>query len=132
MSGLEGVAQSLAAMLLPILLLGILYALRMLGAGDIKLLSAIGAIMGIEFVLYTAAFSFLVGGLMAVLLLLLRKNAKKRFLHLFHYFKNLLFSFSIVPYTDFKEHRDGGKFPFAIAICCGAVTELAMQNWLLQ
>ena len=128
-SGVEGAAQSLAAMLVPILLMGVLYALRMLGAGDIKLFCAVGAIMGLEFVLYTTAFSFLAGGCIAVVLLLLRRNAKKRFLHLFHYLKNLFRSFSFVPYTDFQDTSDGGKFPFAIAIFCGAAVESVIRTW---
>ena len=57
----------------------LLYLIKGLGAGDVKLFSAIGAITGIEFSLYSLMYSILFAGAIAVVLLLYRisfiKNA---------------------------------------------------------
>ena len=50
-----------------------------IGAGDVKLLAAIGAWKGTIFVLYTGVYGAIIGGLIS-LIILLRKNTL--FLHL--------------------------------------------------
>src|SRR5574344_786923 len=52
-SGLSGILGSLMAAVVPAAALIMFFALRMLGAGDIKLFCVIGSIMGIEFILYS-------------------------------------------------------------------------------
>lgn len=119
--GIDGVIRSLLAAVLPVLALIILYFLRMLGAGDIKLFSAIGAIMGIKFVLYAMAYSFLSGGVIALVIMGLRKNGLERLKHLLNYIKTCFITFSIHPYTDFENKTDGAKFPFSYAVACGTL-----------
>ena len=119
LDGLNGLVFSLKGIVVPVLLLIILFVLRMLGAGDIKLFSAIGGIMGLQFVLRTILYSFLAGGAIALLLIILRKNGIKRFKHLFTYLKSCFITLSILPYTDFNDKGDGGKFRFAFAVVSG-------------
>ena len=128
--GVSGVVQSMEAALLPVLFLLLLFALRMLGAGDIKLFSAIGAIMGVKFILYTLAYSFLWGGLISLLIIYVRKNGKQRFFYLFHYFKACLLSRSLLPYTDLADKGDGAKVRFSYAILCGAITQAGITYFL--
>lgn len=122
--GIQGIKVSLLGLITPILILFILYALRMLGAGDIKLFSAIGSIMGAKFVLNSMAFSFLSGGVIAIIILVLRKNGAERLRYLWLYIKNTFLSMSIHPYTEFEDKEDTGKFRFAYAIFLGTVMEL--------
>jgi len=118
-NGLEGLLFSLKGMIIPVLLLIIFFALRMLGAGDIKLFSAIGAIMGLGFVLQAIIYSFLTGGVIALLIIIARKNGMKRFKYFFQYLKSCFLTVSILPYTDFNDKNDGGKFRFTFAIIGG-------------
>lgn len=120
----NGVLHSLAATVLPVLLLIILYILRMLGAGDIKLFSAIGAIMGVKFILYTIIYSFLSGGVIALALISLRKNGKQRLTYLYTYIKNCILTRSFQQYTAFDDKSDGSKFHFSYAIVCGTLISL--------
>jgi prepilin peptidase CpaA len=117
--------------LIPIICLIPFYSLKMLGAGNIKLFSAISAIMGHRFVLLSMVFSFLVGGVIALLIMLIRKNFKKRFAYLFQYLKNCFITFSIQSYTSIgSESKDAvtedvsGRFPFAIAVSLGTAIAL--------
>jgi len=119
LSGPAGVLHSSAAVLLPFLLLIILYIARMLGAGDIKLFSAIGSIMGVKFVLYAVAYSFLLGGVIALVIMLVRKNGIKRLSYLMKYIENCFLTFSVQPYMNFNDKSDGARFHFAYAIACG-------------
>ena len=119
--GTGGLFISLIGILIPVILFAPLYALRMLGAGDIKLFSAIGAVMGIRFISCVMAFSFLSGGVIALLLMLARRNFRQRFSYFFQYLKHCYLTRSFQPYTSF-ENRDGvNGFPFALAVACGSI-----------
>lgn len=93
----------------------------MLGAGDIKLFSAIGSIMGVTFVLNTLIYSFLMGGVISLTLMLTRKNLKPRLLFLFAHIKGCILTQSIQPYPPFSEQSDMSKFKFSYAIACGTI-----------
>lgn len=125
--GLPSLAGSIMAALLPILLLAILFALRMLGAGDIKLFCAIGAIAGVKFILYAMAYSFISGGIFAIIIMLLNKNFRKRWTHLLTYLKICLLTRSLHPYSDFTNKSDGSIFHFSYAIACGALITILTQ-----
>lgn len=124
LNSLQGLFFSLKGIVAPILLLIIFFILRMLGAGDIKLFSSIGAIMGVKFVFYTIMYTFLTGGLLALLLMIIRKNGVERFKYLLRYIKSCFITSSILSYTDFNDKNDKGKFPFAAAIACGVFVNL--------
>lgn len=118
--GLVGLTDVAMAAALPIPLLLIFFALRMLGAGDIKLFCAIGAIAGARFVLYTMAYSFLAGGIIACIIMLVNKSFRQRGRYLACYLKTCLLTCSLQPYMDFSDKTDGAKFRFSYAAACGA------------
>ncbi|XUW99225.1 A24 family peptidase [Wukongibacter sp. M2B1] len=119
LDGLDGLMYSVKGIIIPIILLIVLFILRMLGAGDIKLFSAIGSIMGFEFTMYSIMYSFLAGGAIALLLIIFRKNGIKRLVYLFQYIKSCFLIKSILPYTSFEDKSDGAKFRFAFAVVGG-------------
>lgn len=119
MGGFKGMVFSLQGIVLPAVCLVILYMMRVIGAGDVKLLSAIGAVMGAGFALYTAAYAFLCGGLIAALLILIRRNGVRRFKYLLEYVKGCLLSVSLLEYTDFSDKQEAGRFHFSIAVATG-------------
>lgn len=121
--GLNGVAYSLIGICMPLLVLLLLFVLRMLGAGDIKLFAAIGAIMGVKFALYTIACSFLIGGVIAIFILIFNKNGMRRLLYFINYIRNCIFSFSLLPYGDFNKNDKGTHFRFAYAIASGTIVQ---------
>ena len=78
--------SSLGTMLIPLLLLP-LFAVRALGAGDIKALCTAGLIMGIEHGINVMAYSFVGAGIIALTLMILRKNMLERFKSFFDYLR---------------------------------------------
>lgn len=70
-AGLPGLAYSLLGMAAALLLL-LLYAVRAFGAGDVKLLIAVGALMGPSFLFWTLLGSLFAAGLFALVIVLRR------------------------------------------------------------
>lgn len=66
LSGFMGGAHALLALVVGFLLFFPLYAFRGMGAGDVKLLMAIGALSDFQFTIWVAVFSILGGGLYAL------------------------------------------------------------------
>lgn len=126
-AGLNGAASSLLGALLPTAILFIFFALRMLGAGDIKLFASIGAIAGTSFVLNTIVYSFIAGGIIALCVIISRKNVKQRLLHLLRYIKTSIITFSLQPYTDFQNKSDNAKFHFTYAIIIGSFAAIFIE-----
>jgi len=124
LEGFPGLSNSLAACLLPLLVLINLYMANMLGAGDIKLFCAIGSVMGVNFIIYCMIFSFLCGGIIAFTLMIIRKNVRQRLFYLFGYIRTCLSTCSFNPYTTFEDKDDGSKFHFSYAIVSGAILSL--------
>jgi prepilin peptidase CpaA len=125
--GITGVALSILGFLIPILMLFILFVLRMLGAGDIKLFAAVGAIVGWKFTFFSILYSFLFGGCIGLIYLFIRKNAMKRFKYFFEYLVNCFLTLKLQDYSHFENKRDTDKFRFSYAIVPGVLTQLFLQ-----
>jgi prepilin peptidase CpaA len=119
MGGFEGLIFSLKGIILPAVCLMTLYSVKMIGAGDIKLLSAVGAVMGAAFVSYATICSFISGGFIASGLILARRNGLERFKYLLLYIKSCILTMEPLQYTGFEDMQGAGKFHFSIAIASG-------------
>ncbi|OPX46282.1 type IV leader peptidase family protein [Ruminiclostridium hungatei] len=95
LQGLEGLKLSLAGAAIPVLLLVLFFYLRLLGAGDIKLYSAIGALLGWKAGLYVLAYSMLAAGVVSFAKLYGTGEARRGFTELFH--EIILFFNSAIP-----------------------------------
>lgn len=131
LGGTGGLWYSLIGMVTPIIILFFFFAASMLGAGDIKLFSALGAITGYRQVLFIIVCSFFTGAVIAIVLMIMRKNTAKRFRHLIAYFKTCILTFTISPYTDMADKADGAKFRFVSAIALGSIISLLMKKYML-
>jgi prepilin peptidase CpaA len=129
--GVKGILDSMLGIVLPIILLFILFALKMLGAGDLKLFAAVGAITGFKFILYSMAVSMLFAGVLAVIIIAFRKNAAHRFKHLFNYLKLCLLTLKLHEYQEFNS-EDKGQFRFSYAVAGGTVIALIVYRHMMQ
>ena len=69
-NGLNGLSFSLLGLLVGILLFGIPFFFGLMGAGDAKLMGAVGAVLGTRGVLNASLFTAVAGGVFALILLL--------------------------------------------------------------
>ena len=112
--GVPGLLFAGAGMLLPCILLAPLYHFRMIGAGDIKLLSLTGAFMGLSSILTVLVLSFLLGGVYAALIVLFRGNVHSRFFYLKTYITDYLKTGHRQSYIGFSS--PDGLFCFSIPV----------------
>ncbi len=108
------------ATILPTVALFILFALKMLGAGDIKLFCAIGSIVGTINVAFCIIYSFLAGGAIAIAVLIKNRSAIISLRNISTYFKCCILTQSLLPYKN-DAGDTNGCFHFSIAIVCGTM-----------
>lgn len=122
----NNVADCIYGMLIPLVLIP-LYALKMLGAGDVKALCAIGTVLGFRLSVMTMLLTFVAGGVIALGFMLINKNFAERFKNFFDYLKLLFLTQKIEKYN----YGGGEKsyFRFSYAITAGTV--LAIVNHYL-
>ncbi len=95
--GIRGLAVFFLGALLPLTILFLLYYLRMLGAADLKLLSAVGGIIGPKKILVCMLYSFFLGAILAFLLLVARRSLAERLRYFFTIYGTLYGQKSLLP-----------------------------------
>ena len=112
--GWEGVIFSIQGIAIGSVALLVAGALRWIGPGDAKLMVAIGALNGPTFVLYTAGFGAIAGGIIALAVLLRRRMVKAWTM------ETAVAILSHLPIETCWANR-AGYIPYSIAITIGAL-----------
>ena len=107
--------------IIPICILFLLYIFKMLGAGDIKLISVIGGFFGSVFALKVFVVSIFIGGMWAVIKCVRYGYLYIRIIYFKKYLAEFIRSKKINPY--YVRERDGDEIviPFSAAIFAGYV-----------
>lgn len=121
--GVPGIGQWFLG-LLPALILLPFFGLHMIGAGDIKLLSALGGILGMRMGAFLLVLSFLTSGIFGILVLIKRGVFLARFRVLGRYLKACFMTRTILPYGEQSAQESSGKFAFSYGITIGLVCML--------
>ncbi len=109
--------NSLGGLIFPLILFP-LFALRMMFAGDIKLFCALGAVVCFPNIVGITLLSIVLNGIIAMVLLITRKNGRKRFQYLFDYIKRCFLLKTILQYTEVNREDNGFyRYTYGIAIC---------------
>lgn len=98
----EGLVNYLGGCILPILLLFILFYFRMMGAGDIKLLSVLCGMVGLKSTIPFIFCSFLFGSILSIGILTISRSWSGRFRFLFRYCYNYMVTGIRIPYRPKK------------------------------
>lgn len=120
--GLSGLTSSLIGAALGFALLLLPYLMGGIGAGDVKLLTVIGAFGGASFVFTSFLYGAVIGGLISVFLLARRNalgNTVKHFLHFLPFQKSQ-------PLCENTDNDCQEKFPYGIAIALGTLITLCL------
>ncbi|MBI2909611.1 MAG: prepilin peptidase [Chloroflexi bacterium] len=134
-AGQAGILSSLTGGLIGAALLLLPYLLGGMGAGDVKLLMAIGALKGSPFILWTGGYAALIGGLMAIAIVIKRKSV----LPLLRYLLNPLLGSGVAAYvppaltarislqTAERPESLSVRLPYGVAIGLGTLGALYLQ-----
>ncbi|MEN8135423.1 MAG: prepilin peptidase [Thermodesulfobacteriota bacterium] len=116
--GILGGAMALAGLLVGLALLLVPYLLGGMGAGDVKALAALGALLGPGDIFQVFLFSGLIGGAMALVHLALSKNLKNR-LRSWLATAWLLITRQSLPGKEAVAEDTRIKYPYGAAIAFG-------------
>lgn len=124
-----GIQSSLTGLGLGLALMLPIYVLKAIGAGDVKLMAMIGAFLGPADVLGALLFSFLVGGMLALVVALRKRVLRKVLTNI----KLILFmgaakiSMGSLPTME-DAPESAGKLPFGVAIATGTLAYVAASR----
>lgn len=94
-----------------------------LGAGDIKLFSVISSCIGLGGLLKTIIYSFLVGAVFSLIIIIRNKNLYSRIAYFSSYIKTTLYTKSITKY-DYESDGKQNYIHFSVAIFIGFIIYL--------
>ncbi len=114
-----GFSFSAAGALVGFALLLLPYILGGTGAGDVKLLAAVGSFLGPEGVFETFLVSCAVGGLCGLMVLVYNRSLAKTLKRYFLMVKTFIFTFKFF-YIHPDEREKAYKVPYGFAIALGA------------
>ncbi|MCM3900326.1 MAG: prepilin peptidase [Pyrinomonadaceae bacterium] len=117
--GSQGLLASLGGFFLAFGLMFFFHAFGTMGAGDVKLFAAIGAINGISLVLPTLMVVALTGGLLAICKMIYSRRVITTMLGVFHFFVGLLPG-QRVPRFEVPSDPNH-TLPYAVPICFGSL-----------
>jgi prepilin peptidase CpaA len=121
LEGLQGLVFSILGLVTGFLLLFVVYLLGGMGAGDVKLLCAVGALLGPKLVFCTFIWMALAGGTLAIALIIYKKAFSQTLSNL----KTLLLGWILrAPNEDANltiRNQSLIKLPYGVAIAAGAI-----------
>ncbi len=125
--GMAGILIMLIGCMLPICILIVPYGFGVLGAGDIKLFAIMSGFIGVIPTLKCMFYSFFVGAVISLFILLFNKNLIERFKFFFVFLITVVHTGKFIPYYDVK--KDGYKYTmhFSIAILLGTGVYFVQQ-----
>ncbi len=110
------------------LLLGFLimlpfYALRAMGAGDVKLMAMVGAFLGVSDTFHAAIFSFIVGGVAALAFALSHKALGRMASNIKNIAQDVMLSAigGIRPDARIEASQSVGRLPYGVSISIGTI-----------
>jgi prepilin peptidase CpaA len=122
-------SQSFLAVVIGFLALSWMFALKFMGGGDVKFLMALAAWGGVQFVLQTTFLSLILGGIMAVFVLL----SKKRFADFYSRIYVFFLSFFVKGMEKGALSIDAkSKMPFGVPIAAAAIwtiVDYPLRKW---
>lgn len=121
-----GILSFLAGVLVPFVLSYVLFLFRMIGAGDIKLLMALGSVAGFPANVRIMLWSLVFGGVCALFIMWRRTGFRSRFAYLAGYAADFMRTGVRKPYL--KKGRRAENFHFTIAIFAAVVTHCLLQR----
>lgn len=125
-----GITWALWGLLVGFVVMLPLYALGVMGAGDVKLMAMVGAFLGLTDTVYALFFALIAGGVAALVVSLWRKSL----LRMLRNVKDLLqvSAFSAMhgmrPQASLSPGESVGKLPYGVSICVGTLVYVVVKQ----
>ena len=123
-NGLPGVVASLEGCALAFALMLVLHVFGAMGAGDVKLFAAIGAVVGAPLVLQTFLVVVLTGGVLGVYTMVRAGAVRTTLLRVAQIFMGLLPGWEMPRFAVPQERRH--TIPYGVAITFGSLISLML------
>ena len=135
-SGLEGFLFSVFGFLIGFAVFLVPYILGGIGAGDVKLMAAIGSLMGWRFTLASALATAIAGGVVVIMYMLIKGGINKVFVDAFGLLIKPLLKFIYMVtgnkwflekqeyFVRKKSEKENEYIPYAMAIATGTISVL--------
>jgi prepilin peptidase CpaA len=122
LSSLGGMAAGLA-MLLP------MYLLRVMGAGDVKLMAMVGAFVGLSHIVPAVLFSVIAGGIAAIAFSLYNRAFGRMATNIIDIVQSMAFATMVgqQPTPALTGRASVGKLPYGVSIAAGTIVWLAAR-----
>lgn len=124
-TGIQGITMAAGGILLPMLVFFPLYAIRMFGAGDVKLLAVVGGFFGIREVPVCFLFIFLFGAAAGLLRMLRHRSLLRRLMNLREYIFEC--AAGRVERYQINGCKDEVLIPFAVPVLIGTAAAVLVQ-----
>lgn len=142
LTGWSGIAMGLSGLIAGLLLFLPFYLLKGMGAGDVKMLAAIGVALGPLYILLAAGYTLIAGGIMGLIWWLANRffrlgDAKETVAQIIYQAKQYFFSVWFflrtrqrlsVPEPGELQTEYSTRFPYALAISCGTMVVIYHFN----
>ncbi|WP_211470480.1 prepilin peptidase [Collimonas humicola] len=117
-----GVLWAFEGLLLGLLMTLPLYVLKVMGAGDVKLMAMVGAFLGVPAIFYAAVSTFIVGGIFALGFALFHRALGRMLGNVKNIAQTMMLSAigGIKPEIRLEASQSVGKLPYGISIGIGA------------
>jgi prepilin peptidase CpaA len=126
---MSGLLPALAGLALGIAVLLPLYALRLMGAGDVKLMAAVGAFVGVPEILYAVLFTFIAGGIAALAFAAYRGALRRMAGNVLDTVRFMAFAAAVGVKPEAVAQRTSiGRLPYGGCIAAGTVAWLAARH----
>jgi prepilin peptidase CpaA len=130
--GWSGLGFGLLGMVVGLACLLPLYSVGGMGAGDVKLLAGVGAWLGWKVTFYGFAISTVVGAVMAVVMVLYRRDAKKHCANFLMIFTEWMEIRNPKKLSEIAAERKSRMLllPYGIPICIGCIGYFMFQGMM--
>jgi prepilin peptidase CpaA len=118
-----GFLWALGGLLFGLLVMLPFYALKVMGAGDVKLMAMVGAFLGVSDTFHAVVFTFIVGGIAALLFALFNKALGRMLSNVKNVAQSVAFSVigGVRPTARMDAGTSVGRLPYGVSICIGTI-----------
>lgn len=124
LNSLYGLAAGFALMIIP-------YYVGGMGAGDVKLMAALGALIGFPVIVQVFLYTALIGGVMALIVAVSKRAVGRTLRNIATWTRSLVLMRlgGVKPHLDEAElAKSAGTLPYAVAIALGLVAHMFLGD----